>query len=128
MFTDADRQPQDADQTFGISDHVVTIPPALLVPYRDKDASVRPRDAARMEALRADVAEHGIGNPLALFHDGRRATLAEGNHRLAVALEQAHAGVPLRVIRLRNLSEVSDFAKDSVKITEALRPYLHPVG
>jgi hypothetical protein len=123
-FTDADRQPQDTDQSFGISDHTTRVDPRILIPYRDKDASTNPRDPARMDALRADVAEHGIGNPLALFHDGKRACLAEGNHRLGVALEQTLPDVPLRIIRLRSLNEVSNFAKDSKSITAELRVHL----
>jgi hypothetical protein len=125
QFTEQDRMPQHPDESFGVSDHTTRMSPHLLVPYRDKDASTHPRDPERMDALRKDVAEHGVGNPLALFHDGRRATLGEGNHRLAVALEQEHEDVPVRVIRLQSLNQVSNFAKSSKPVSKDLRPYLH---
>lgn len=126
VFTRADRSPQHPDERFGVSDHTTCVPPAVLVPYRDRDRSTSPRDPQRMAAVRTDIAAHGIGNPLALFHDGTRACLAEGGHRLAVALEQDLVEVPLRVIRLRSLGEVSNFAKDSEPISTELAPYLDP--
>lgn len=124
VFTAADRVMQDSDSTFGLSDHVMIIPTELVIAIRWTDRAITPRDPARYEALRADVQKHGIGNPLAVFHDKRRVCLAEGEHRIAVAVSVGLTEIPVRVIRLASLNEVSRFMKHSHPIRAALRPYL----
>lgn len=80
------------------------VPTRALLPYREHDgnqqAHIPGHDDGVINGIRHDIRNGGgITNPLMLEYDKRsqRASLGEGNHRLAAALAEGVSHVPVRV-------------------------------
>ncbi|MFI5607085.1 ParB N-terminal domain-containing protein [Amycolatopsis sp. NPDC051903] len=79
-----------------------TLPTTLVIRYRAVDreriGSALVDTPRHLDALTADIAEHGIHTPLRLGFNEHFAIL-DGNHRIAVALRLGLVEVPVALVR-----------------------------
>jgi hypothetical protein len=81
---------------------VEMVPISFLQQIREWDRRAEPRNShEEFEALKNDIAVHGIRHPLIINYDPKtgHALLGEGNHRLAILEELGQTHAPARVGR-----------------------------
>lgn len=97
------------------------MPVSILEKYSEYDRVREPRNTPEeMAALKQDIMQHGIRNPLTMLYDPWTgyALLGEGNHRLAIAKELGLTELPVRVLRVRGLTP--DSMPEAKKVEGAL--------
>jgi hypothetical protein len=93
------------------------VPTEWLKQFRQFDRAQRPLDPDDYAALRQSIIDEGFNDPLILEVGlNGRATLGEGNHRLAIALELGLENVPVRTFVLSNVTYFGRYGSESPDI------------